>query len=274
MKKYLVILVTFFITASVNAQKNFQGEITYRLHVSSEEKPDAELKILFGANKLKLRFKEKEDYDKEALLVLFDSAAIFMVNKESKTYSKKPLRISSPAKQFEKRSFAGHAATPLTHENNGLGNILGGMMGTADIVFFLADSLYYNIPAAFIGNQELIVIQKNKIVLGAEIKISMGYNEMPDSSSKQSSMISVEAIEIKPMAISEDEFNIPADYVDRKSINYEPVTDTTMIMAPVEDMTTVDTIAVAPPKKKPTKQPVKSTKPKPVVKPAAVKRKE
>ena len=230
MKKFLILLISFFIIVSVNAQKNFQGEITYRLHASNEDKGDAELKILFGVNKLKLRFKEKEEYEKEDLLVLLDSAAMFTVNKETKTYTKKPLNVNTPAsKQFSKKSFAGYSSTPLIQENNGLGNILGGLMGTSDIVFYLADSLYYNIPAAFIGNQELIAIQKNKIVLGAEINIKNPYNDSEDSSSKKANLITVEAIEIIPMIINESEFSIPADYVDRKSTSYTTAEDSVEI---------------------------------------------
>ncbi|MEP7254663.1 MAG: hypothetical protein ABI666_02750 [Ferruginibacter sp.] len=271
MKKSLILLISFFIVVSVNAQKNFQGEITYRLHVSNEEKADAELKILFGVNKLKLRFKEKEDYDKEGLIVVFDSAAIFIVNKETKTYTRKPLHTNAPAKHFSKKSFAGYSSTPLIQESNGLGNILGGMMGTSDIVFYLSDSLYYNIPAAFVGNQELIAIQKNKIVLGAEININSPYKELQDSSSNQTNLITVEAVEIKPMIINEDEFTIPADYVDRKSSDYSPAEDSVAVSAPE-----IDTVAVAPPTARKTvpKKPVKSNKSKTAVKSSAVKRKE
>ncbi len=272
MKKSLIILISFFIIAAANAQKNFQGEITYRLHASNEEKGDAELKILFGVNKLKLRFKEKEEYEKEDLLVLLDSAAMFTVNKETKTYTKKPLHVNTPAsKQFLKKFFAGYSSTPLVQENNGLGNILGGLMGTSDIVFYLADSLYYNIPAAFIGNRELIAIQKNKIVLGAEISIKNPYNESEDSSSKKANLITVEAIGIIPMIIDEAEFSIPADYADRKNSGYSPIEDSVAVSAPE-----VDTVAVSPPPtlKTTPKKPAKSTKTKTPVKSSGTKRKE
>ncbi|HMI77702.1 MAG TPA: hypothetical protein VK484_02865 [Ferruginibacter sp.] len=267
MKRYLIILISFFITAAIHAQKNFQGEITYRLHANVETKPDAELKILFGDNKLKLRFKDKEEYDKEYLLVLFDSAAVFIINQESKTFSKTFLN-STPVKQFQKRSFSGYAATPVSQENNGLSSLLGGMSGSSNIVFYLADSLYYHIPPAFANNKELIVVQKNKIVLGAEISIKSEYNEMPDDTVRPGNLITVEAIEVRPTTINEDEFRIPTDYINRENISYEPVADTAVLMG-------IDTVVVSPPtQKKASKQPAKPNKPKSSQKSSAIKRKE
>lgn len=273
MKQSLIILLSLFIVVVANAQKNFQGEITYRLHASTGEKEDAELKILFGANKLKLRFREKEEYEKEELFVLLDSAATFTVNREAKTFTKKMLLANTPStKQFSKRSFAGYLSTPLIPENNGLGNMLGGLMGKSDVVFYLADSLYYNVPVAFTGNQELIAIQKNKIVLGAEINFSDRFDQIEDSLTKKSSLITVEAIEIKPMVIDEAEFSIPADYVDKKSIVYAPVEDSLEVKP---DEVVVDTVAIAPPPVKIVpKKPVKSNKTKTTTKPNGLKRKE
>jgi len=267
MKRYLVILISFFITGAIHAQKNFLGEITYRLHANVETKPDAELKILFGDNKLKLRFKDKEEYDKEYLLVLFDSAAIFIINQESKTFTKTNL-INTPVKQFEKRSFSGYRATPVSQENNGLSSLLGGMSGSSNIVFYVADSLYYHIPDAFVNNKELVVIQKNKIVLGAEISIRSEYNEMPDDTVRPGNLITVEAIEIRPTAIDENEFRIPPDYINRENISYESVEDTAAVMS-------IDTTVVSPQtQKKASKQPVKPNKPKSSQKSSAIKRKE
>lgn len=272
MKKLLIILFSLFIIVSVNAQKNFQGEITYRLHASVGEKGDAELKILFGQNKLKLRFKEKEEYEKEELFVLIDSAAMFTVNNETKTYSKKILHVYTPStKQYSKRSFAGYSSTPLVPESNGMGSILGGLIGKSNVVFYLADSFFYNIPNALVGNQELIAIQNNKVVLGADIYLTDPFTETQDSSANKANIITVEAIEIRPMTVSDAEFNIPADYVDKKSISYEPVEDS---MA-VKSSEVVDTVAVVPPPVKIVpKKPIKSNKPKTKVKPAGLKRKE
>ncbi len=112
------------------------------------------------------------------------------------------------------------------------------------------------------------MVQKNKIVLGAEISIRSGYNEMPDDNIKPGNLITVEAIEIRPAIISEDEFRISRDYVNRDSMGYEAVEDTSVLMV-------IDTTAVpSPPQKKAGKQPLKPNKPKSPQKSSAVKRKD
>lgn len=271
MKKIFVILAALMICAFVHAQKNFQGEIIYRLHAAMGSKPDAELKIFFGDNKLKLLFKEKEEYDDEELIILFDSAARYVVNRDHKTFKKKPLIISTPKKQIEKRSFLGYSTTPLALEGNGLQNILGEFVKTADVVFYLADSLYYAIPAIFEGNQELIAIYKNKIVLAAEIEMKNPFEETADTSAKKADIITAEAIEIKPMKINDDEFSIPADYRDTNMMTGEAVVDTvaTIPAMPVDSVVTVN-----PLKKKTGKKPLKPGKSKTTVKSEALKRKE
>ena len=267
MKKLFAAALFFFTGYSIQAQENFQGEITYKLHANTNDKPDAELKILFGVNKLKLRFKEKQEYDKEYLLVVFDSAAIFVVNEEEKTYKKKPLRTSPPLKQVEKRTFAGQSATAYPQERTGLSALMGGLVSSTEAVFFLADSLYYYIPAIYGSNAELMAIQRNRIVLGAEIGLTTAYNEMPDGNSKAPDLITAEATEIRPMSISNEEFISPSDYMDSKDMVYAPVADSALAA--------LDTIAVAaPPMKKSKTQPAKPNKSKTPAKTSAIKRKD
>jgi hypothetical protein len=148
-----------------------------------------------------------------------------------------------------------------------VGSLLGGMLGSSSVIFYVADSLYYYIPAAFIGNKELLMVQKGRIVLGAEIQIANPYSDPADSASKSTNIITAEAVDIKPMAINEHEFFIPADFVDRKDVPYTEPVDSTVAVA--------DTVAVAPPVKKPVKKkPVKPAPRKSASTPKAAIRKE
>jgi len=260
--KHLFWILTLLCTSSiVSAQKNFEGSVTYRLHSNQGEKPDAELKVLFGTRKLKVMFKEKDEYEKEALVINLDSAAVYNVNFEEKTFKKTTLILTGPAQKPEKKLINGYSTTPLLPENTGLGGLLGGMLGTSNIIFYLADSLYYHIPGAFTGNKELLMIQQNRIVLGADIQIINPFSELADSSSKKNNIITAEAIDIKPGAIDENEFLIPVDFVNRKDMVY-PVTEEKV----AEDtMVVVDTVPVAPPspaKKAVKKKPAKPGAPK------------
>jgi hypothetical protein len=268
MKQLFLILTTVIISSIVSAQKNFEGSITYRLHASTGDKPDAELKVLFGIKKLKLLFKENEAYDKDVLIVLLDSAAVYTVNFSEKTFKKSTLTLVSPEKRPEKKIINGYNTSPFMPENTGLGNLLGGMLGSSNVIFYIADSLHYTIPAAFIGNKELLIIQKNKIVLGAEIQIVSPFKELTDSASKGDNIVTAEAVDIRPMAINENEFFIPADFVDRKNMVY-PVSEDTVAV--------VDTVVVTPPPpavKPVKKKPVKPVSPKTKSTPKAAIRKE
>src|SRR5690348_11780191 len=103
MRPLLVMLFTLCIASSAIAQKDFRGQIIYKLHASGDNKPDAELKVLFGNNKLKLQFKEKETYEDDALVVMLDSGATYTVKPLDKTYKKKALKtglaFESPVKK-------------------------------------------------------------------------------------------------------------------------------------------------------------------------------
>jgi phage gp46-like protein len=256
MKQLFLFVITLFICGIVFAQKNFEGSVTYRLHSTSGEKQDAELKVLFGNKKLKLFFKEKETYENDALVVLLDSAVIYSVNVVDKTFKRSMLTLSSPEQKPQKKLINGYSTTQYHPENTGVGSLLGGMLGSSSVIFYVADSLYYYIPTAFIGNKELLMVQKGKIVLGAEIQIDNPYNDPADSASKSTNIITAEAVDIKPMALDEQEFFIPADFVDRKDVISTDPVDSTVAVA--------DTVAVAappPPAKKPVKK--KPSKPAP-----------
>jgi hypothetical protein len=242
----------------ISAQKKFEGSVTYRLHATMGEKPDAELKVLFGARKLKVMFKERDEYDKEALVINLDSASVYNVNFEEKKFRKNTLTLTALAQKPEKKLINGYSTTPLRPENTGLSGLLGGMLGTSNVVFYLADSLYYYIPGAFVGNKELLMVQQNRIVLGADIQIISPFSDLADSSAKKPNIITVEAIEIKPLIMDENEFLIPVDFVNRNDIPDVLPTDT-MAIAVDSTVAVVDTVAVPPKRIVKKKKPVKST---------------
>jgi hypothetical protein len=272
MKQLFLIISTLFVSSIVTAQKNFEGSVTYRLHSNSGEKQDAELKVLFGNKKLKLFFKEKDEYEKETLVVLLDSAAVYNVNVVEKTFKRSTLTLSSPEQKPQKKLINGYTTTPYQPESTGVGSLLGGMLGSSSVIFYVADSLHYYIPGAFIGNKELLMIQKGKIVLGAEIQIANPYNDPADSNSKITNIITAEAIDIRPMAIDENEFFIPADFVDRKDLP-DPVYVDSAGVAVDTSAVGIDS-ALAPVKKAVKKKPAKPTTPKPKGTSKAIRRKE
>lgn len=224
MRKYPLILLALCLSLQLAAQKNFQGEITYQLHSSSNPEQDANLKIIFGNNKLKMRFKEKEDYDKADLLVFIDSAVSYTVNSENKTFTRKALQLFSTARATEKKTYFGYSATPYSPEYSPVAGLVGSFSDVTTADFYLADSLFYYIPPTLTGNQELVAIQKNRIVLGMIIQLKSKYADSGTTQAEQ--LVTAEAIEIKPYIPAESEFIIPADYKDGREAIMSPVTDT------------------------------------------------
>ncbi|MGG9964621.1 hypothetical protein [Ferruginibacter sp. SUN106] len=233
MKVFFLILTTLCITAFVHAQKDFRGEIIYKLHASGDEKTDAELKVLFGERKIKLFFKEGQEYEQNALLVLLDSGAVYTLSAADKMFKKKLLITNLPLPAPQKKTISGYTTTPFQPEKNGLSGLYTRLLGSSNATFYLADSLTYFIPEKYRGNMELVNIQQGRIVLGAELQMTNPPSEEEfNSGTTSNQVITVEAVSIKPMPIDENEFIIPADYTDRKNISFEPpvIVDTTAAM--------------------------------------------
>ncbi|MFN8252877.1 MAG: hypothetical protein U0V75_13490 [Ferruginibacter sp.] len=266
MKNILLLFIAVLITGTAAAQKNFEGEITHRLHASAEDKPDAELKVLFGPHALRLRFKEKELYDKDEVIVLFDSAAYYTLLTATKTYKKKALSLKPELAYQKNKTIAGYSTTAFLEESNSLNQLLGGYMMMHSSVFYLADSLQYEIPPGFGGNPVFSAVHNNKIVLGATIVMQAGFSEAADGD-KNKITLTAEAIDIKPMHFPDSLFTIPADYSDGKNaVSDNAVYDTTYAA--------VDTAIIEKPVKKAAKKPVKPTGKKAGNQPAAIRRKQ
>jgi len=250
MKQLCLIISILCVVQFVNAQKNFEGSITYRLHSGLGDKADAELKVIFGIRKIKLLFKEHEEYEKDALVVFLDSSTAYNVDFTQKTYKKRTLTLATPPQKPDNKTIVGYSSTSFQPDNNnGLGDLIGGYMGRSTAVFYLADSLFYDIPYVLTGTKELVMVQQHKIVLRAEIKLKTPDYGIYDSASGNINLITAEAIEIKPMTVAETEFFIPADFAERKDTVYPATQDS---------VATADPVVGRPPatkgmKKKPTK---------------------
>lgn len=255
--KQIFLFIAIISSNLAYAQKNFEGSVTYRLHSNTGDKPDAELRVLFGTKKLKVMFKEKEEYEKEVLIINLDSATVHAVNFETKTYKRSTLALTAPVQKAEKKLISGYSASPYQPENTGLSGLFGSLLGASNVVFYLADSLHYYIPAAFIGNKELLMVQQNRIVLGADIQVVSAFDQIADSSSKKAAtVITVEATAIKPMTVDINEFVIPSDFADRITLQETYPADTAAVYVDTA-VAVVDTAIIKPVKKAVKKKPVK-----------------
>ena len=148
-----------------------------------------------------------------------------------------------------------------------LGNLL-----SAKTVFYVADNLYYPVPEKYSGNAELLMVQKGKIVLGADLYLSpetynFQFDEEDEKRINETNYVLVEAQRVVAKKINANEFFIPVDYKIRSRYEFAPAIDSTMI----------DSITVTVPHKEQKEVPKKKSKgnPKrPIKKQSAICRKE
>ncbi len=274
MKQLLFVLAVLLGITSTYAQKNFEGKVVYLLEADKDEKRP-ELTVLFAPGKVKLTFKENEEPDEKYVLVLLDSGKVYTINTATKQYKQKKLQVAEVAGSYTpvKKSIAGYATTSAKQPQGGLGSMLGGFISFRNMVFDVADSLLFDVPAKFLNNPELMMISGNHIVLGAQMSMGSPFVEAEVDDEKErekmTKNILASATAVTPMSFTADEFAIPAGYELEVRKPYEmPAADTAMVMYDTP-MVAVDSAVKYVPAKKPAKKPVKKPTKKAPIKSAA-----
>lgn len=256
MRLLLFWLLTLSATINTAAQKDFEGIIRYT--ASPEEssfdsndsndhpkKDSVKITIAFIPGKILIRTDKGGNMSEENILILIDSAKVYTLNKYNKTYRVKRLLTNRPMEPAVKEIIAGYSGSPLQVNNN-----LQMMLG-ANATLWFADSLFFHVPAKYEGNEELLMVNNNRILLKAIIKINdyPRYNQseeedtIPADNSKEISLIVSEVIHGN---INPSDFVIPAGYTTST-----PAVDTFVTM-PDSTAWIADTILVKPaPEKKP-----------------------
>lgn len=268
MKKIIVGCLVFLTTLTVAAQKDFEGMIRYKLTspegLDEEREESFEMKIFFTPGKILMQ-SQKEGDDDEDILVLFDSAKIYMLKRPDKTYRAKKLWVLTPSTPAQKETIAGYKTTPLLSTNNNWAQ----MMGRRSVLWF-ADDLVFHVPSQFEGNEYLMMVHNNRILLKAKIMISDRYYYGGDDEEEERGVspdkyeIEMVALEVVPGPQPASLFTIPNDYTKETYPAY-PSTDSVTVMMDTP-MVMVDTAMAAPleqpppPKKTPAKTPPAKTK--------------
>jgi hypothetical protein len=272
MKQLIFVLALLLSISSAYSQKNFEGKVVYLLEADKEEKKP-ELTVFFSAGKIKLIFKENEEPDNKYIIVIPDSGKIYTINTYSKEYKQKKLAVTEPAGTYiaQKKTIAGQTTTSAKPAESGLGGMLGGIMSFRNVVFDVADSLIFEIPAKFANNPELMMLNNNHIVLGAQMTMGSYFTDSEEYSDSTGEVISkkitVKAMQITPMSFTADEFAIPAGYALEVRKPYDmPMADSAMIDTAIA---MPDSPAAYVPAKKRAKKPVRKPTKKAPVKSAA-----
>ncbi len=273
--RILFIILSILCVSTINAQKDFEGTIKYLLtsphsKYEEEEKTDKKqdsifITMLFSPGKLKLMPGKNED-----IIILLDSAIVYTLDAESKNYASKKLIKYKALQPAQQETIQGYTATPQAL----IQSIRSAGVGFSQI--WLADNLQFSIPAYFEGNDELLMIKNNKIILKGIIavpELNFDRDDIKATDSMQEQNIATFlAIDIKPGTINAAEFMIPEGYTQYENVF---VSDTVTAFSMLDTVAVaVDSAAVVAPIKKPT-QPVKKkptsapVKTKTIVKPPA-----
>lgn len=235
--KKIFFAIAVVLSLSVHAQKDFEGSIKYRVIGKSPEPDDKkndnnEIRIYFTPGKILIR--QTEGINKDDLLIIFDSAKVYMLDRNEKTYTVKRLRQRKSTPVLAKETILGYSATPISPVGP-MASVTGGFN------IWYADSLFFHIPPGFEGNEELMMVYNNKIMLKAVMTMtieSYSYNEWgddaPSDTTRMDDSFSITAVEIKQGGIAPADFVIPNDYSKQNLYsNIDSVTtvaDTTIII--------------------------------------------
>ena len=265
MKKIFVIICFFFV-ADVVAQQSFEGTIKYTLRVPGE-KDTIQMNIDFAAHAIKVNMVEprRERRNNDYLLINLDSGKAYTVNYNHKSFTSHRLIEKKPVSEVPPiKTIAGYTAVGELYNEAGVNSIFGSLLSNKTI-FYTADKLTYSVPEKYNGNFELMMIQKDKIVLGAEIDIAprLGIFGRPsdEDDSTMKTTVFIEAKEIVAKKFEADYFRLPGDFARNRPYVYIPdsLDSITMSMDTAVAYYT-DTIMVSPKKpviKKTKKSPAK-----------------
>jgi len=245
MRYTILLLPLLLIVTNVFAQKTFEGIIVYKIHDNEGKKADEEITALFGKAGIKVKYRKDDQYDKEVLLINLDSGAIYTLNESEKTFTKKYLITRKPMQTTPDQMIAGYntKAVDMSGNMGYLGAASG--LGT-EIILHRSDSLFYPVPDKYWGNSELVIINNNHIVLGADIAMRDGFGreaqEEDSVSANEKDVVNIVAKEIKWEILDEKEFQVPADFTKYSYSTFEYP----QIVDPSDTMALQDSVMVAP----------------------------
>jgi len=206
MKKFYLAFAGFLLAASLHAQTPFEGIITYKLKGVTDNGTEAELKVYFGKNALRLKFREKEFFNKEELVVRLDSVKTYTLNTTTKTYFGRPLFIAkSPVVKAEERTIAGYKTQAGERMAFSISSVLGERFRANQVVAYTAQDLYFPMPDSLLINPEVLVIHNNRVALRLEARFVKEF----DIADFRSESFTMEAVEVIPMTVPSADFMIP-----------------------------------------------------------------
>lgn len=251
---YLPVLLLSLAATRLCAQVPFEGKIFYTI-ASPRDKSDARLITYFGPNKIRIEFSDKNDLrGQQCVIVDLDSGKIFTLMPGNKMFSTSLLLEKKTVMLPPSKEIAGYKTTVAGPK--AIGSMrLGGMLTYATV--YLADELFFPVPEKYLENDLLMMIQKRRIVLGAEVNSSVGTNNGMANGTIENAQntFSIMADSVIKESLDASMFAVPGNYTEQSASLYRKFGNE----IPSKD--SVDSVAFATsetlPQKKPEKAPRK-----------------
>jgi len=211
-----------FLLNGLHAQQIFQGAIVYKYHFPQiNDAP--EIMVVYGPNKLKIQFKEKDKWDKTYFLIDLDSGKTSMVIPDTKTFISRKLVDTTSIQTSTTKTIAGYKTNLSMLKHSNMYNVINSW-SSGSIVLFTAPDLFYPVPERYKNIPELIMIRNNHIVLGAQqTKENAAVKDVIHNSIGQERLTSLQAIKIDHQHLDMAEFSIPSDF---KQLSWDELKDT------------------------------------------------
>lgn len=210
MKKICTLLAAFFFSVVLCAQQPFEGIITYKLkgvnHIGDDS--EAELKIYFGKNAIRLKFRDKEFYEKEEIVVRLDSGRSYTLNTQNSTYTSRGLFVVRPAPvKGSEKNIAGYKTQAVESMALSPATVFGERFRANQLIAYTSPDLYFPVPDFLRINPEFIFIYDNHIALGVEARFNRLFEIDHNGSGPEFTIL--EAVEVNPMTLPTADFLIP-----------------------------------------------------------------
>lgn len=252
MKKICVLLAILSVSVMLCAQQPFEGIITYKLkgvdHIG--EDMNAELKIYFGKNAIRLKFRDKEFYEKDEIVVRLDSGRSYTLNTENSTYTSRRLFVAQSERVKAKdKNIAGYKTQAVERMALSSSTVFGERFRANQLIAYTSPDLYFPVPDSLRINPEFVFIYDDHIALGVEALYNR-VHEIGLTGGRTESTI-IEAVEVNPMTLPTADFLIPpAGYTEEPHYHFDDMApdslaflDTTLVV----DTVMIEEVSPEPP---------------------------
>ncbi len=227
MKRCLILLVLTLVSYLGKSQNDFEGYVEYHgwdpnrtfildsvKRAPDDNLPDQIIRIYFSPGRIRAE-STRRGKETETVIVLLESGMTYKIEDDKRKYYARPLEETIQLPPHAREMIAGFWATPVVE--NAEQSIFRGQRS----VFWYADSLFFHIPERYDGNDELLMVKDNRIMLKG-IVLTKGYSSADRMDPDTATFL---AHEIRYVVNRPELFQVPADYDSEETFTGVTVED-------------------------------------------------